>query len=87
MDGNDTLKGYGGARHPVGGNDNDTLYGMDGNDTLHGENGNDMLDGGAGDDTMIGGIGDDTFIVDSAADVVIEAANEGNDTVQNEREL
>ncbi|TFU06302.1 hypothetical protein EUV02_04700 [Polymorphobacter arshaanensis] len=41
----------------------------------------DTLDGGAGTDTLVGGLGDDTYKVDSAADVIIELAGEGNDTV------
>ena len=43
--------------------------------------GNDS-NGGAGADTMIGGAGNDTYVVDNAADVVTENANEGTDTVQ-----
>ncbi|WP_114950234.1 M10 family metallopeptidase C-terminal domain-containing protein, partial [Rhizobium phaseoli] len=43
---------------------------------------NDTLNGGAGADTLIGGVGDDTYIVDNAADVVTEAADEGVDTVR-----
>ncbi len=50
--------------------------------TLTGNAGNNILDGGLGNDTMIGGLGDDTYTVDSATDVVTEAATAGTDTVQ-----
>jgi len=58
------------------------IVGNSGNNTLTGMEGNDALDGGIGADTMAGGLGDDTYVVDNAADVVVEAANEGIDTVQ-----
>ncbi|MGM4905210.1 DUF4347 domain-containing protein [Tardiphaga sp. 866_E4_N2_1] len=58
------------------------LIGNAGNDTLVGNAGDDTLDGGAGTDTLIGGIGNDVYIVDTLADVVIENAGEGTDTVQ-----
>jgi Ca2+-binding RTX toxin-like protein len=60
-----------------------TITGNTAINTLDGGDGNDTLIGGAGADTMIGGIGNDTFIVDSATDVVVEAAGggAGNDTV------
>jgi Ca2+-binding RTX toxin-like protein len=60
----------------------DQLVGNNGNDTLLGGAGNDLLDGGANDDRMEGGAGDDSYGVNSALDVVVEAANGGTDTVQ-----
>ena len=48
---------------------------------LRGNSGNNRLDGGAGIDTLIGGAGNDTYIVDSTTDIIIEAENDGNDTV------
>jgi Ca2+-binding RTX toxin-like protein len=59
-----------------------SLTGTSGPDTLSGGSGNDSLDGKAGADTLIGRLGDDTYIVDNAADLVIEQANEGLDTIQ-----
>ena len=49
---------------------------------LTGGAGNDTLDGAAGVDTLVGGTGDDTYVVDVAADVITELANEGLDTVK-----
>ncbi|MBX3578903.1 MAG: hypothetical protein KF723_17025 [Rhizobiaceae bacterium] len=49
---------------------------------LTGNSGHNVLDGRGGADTMIGGGGNDTYIVDSAGDVVAEAANAGLDTVE-----
>jgi len=66
----------------TGGTANDALNGGDGNDTLIGGAGNDVLTGGAGNDAMVGGAGNDTFRVDSAGDLVTEAAGEGSDSVQ-----
>ncbi len=82
--GNGTFTGDGNSLDNVinGGGGADTLNGLDGNDTLNGGIGNDTLDGGAGNDAMTGGGGNDTYIVDSAADTVTEAANEGTDTVR-----
>ncbi|CAH0210317.1 calcium-binding protein [Roseomonas sp. CECT 9278] len=52
-----------------------------GADTLSGGAGADILDGGAGGDRMLGGADGDIYVVDSAADVVVEAANQGVDLV------
>jgi Ca2+-binding RTX toxin-like protein len=68
----DVLLGLGG---------NDTLNGGLGNDALDGGAGNDALDGGTGNDSMAGGAGNDSYVVESAGDIVTEAANEGTDTV------
>ncbi|WP_165322081.1 calcium-binding protein [Rhizorhabdus phycosphaerae] len=57
------------------------LVGLAGNDTLVGNGGSDTLDGGTGADSMIGGAGDDVFFLDSAADVAVEGANGGSDTI------
>ncbi|MFC7738414.1 cellulase family glycosylhydrolase, partial [Roseomonas sp. GCM10028921] len=59
----------------------DTIFGDAGNDTLEGGSGNDRLDGGVGANVMSGGAGDDTYEVNSLADIVVERAGEGVDTV------
>ncbi|WP_439594812.1 FG-GAP-like repeat-containing protein [Falsiroseomonas sp.] len=48
------------------------LFGLDGDDTLSGS---------LGEATLVGGTGNDTYRVDSAGDVVIELADEGEDRV------
>ena len=66
----------------LSGNANDnSMWGNTGNDTLIGGGGNDFLSSCGGADTLIGGTGSDVYVVYSANDVVIEAANEGIDTV------
>jgi Ca2+-binding RTX toxin-like protein len=57
------------------------LLAGDGNDTLNGGAGSDTLNGGNGADVMYGGTGNDTFTVQDVADMVIEFANEGYDSV------
>ncbi|MDX9676544.1 M10 family metallopeptidase C-terminal domain-containing protein [Pseudomonas zeae] len=60
----------------------DVLTGNALNNVLTGGAGSDTLDGGAGSDTLIGGTGDDIYIVDSRADTVIEATDEGRDVIR-----
>ncbi len=79
--GNDTVDGGDGKDNIWGGSGNDTLRGGLGDDALAGGTGNDVLDGGAGADSMNGGAGDDTFYIDDIADIVTEAAGQGNDSV------
>ncbi|MBD1857469.1 MULTISPECIES: DUF4347 domain-containing protein [Leptolyngbya] len=57
------------------------LVGNAGNNRLTGGAGNDRLDGSLGADTLIGGLGDDTYVVDNLADVIVEALNQGIDSV------
>jgi VCBS repeat-containing protein len=71
--GNDILNGFGSA---------DFLDGGDGDDVLNGGDGADVLIGGTGNDTMTGGLGDDIYRIDSAGDVIVEAANQGTDNIE-----
>jgi Ca2+-binding RTX toxin-like protein len=82
--GNNTIYGLGGDDTIAGGEGNDYLNGGDGNDSLTGDVGNDTLDGSGsstGSDTLRGEVGDDGYIVYNSADVIIENAGEGYDTV------
>lgn len=69
---------------------NDLVYGTDkdddistgkGNDIIIAKDGNDVLDGESGRDIMVGGKGNDTYYVDNKCDVVVEKADQGNDTI------
>ena len=81
--GSANLSGTGNAMNNliIGNSGNNRLLGGDGNDILYGLGGGDTLNGGAGADSMLGGLGNDTFTVENVADVVMEFAIEGYDTV------
>jgi len=83
--GNDTLFGREGDDTLIGDIGNDNLNGNEGADMLIGGLGNDTLDGDAGLDSLVGGLGNDTYVLDDINDVtedsIVEAANEGIDTV------
>ncbi|KQT53562.1 hypothetical protein ASG52_05450 [Methylobacterium sp. Leaf456] len=53
-----------------------------GNDRITGSVFDDYLDGWGGADRLYGGAGNDTYIIDNVGDRVIEAANNGIDTIQ-----
>ena len=80
--GNNYITGNTLANTLDGGDGDDTLDGGQMNDTLIGGAGNDSLIGGGGTDSMIGGTGDDTYVVDTTADVIVELAGGGTDTVR-----
>ena len=89
--GNNTLTGGAGRDYITGGAGNDTLLagaGADtldggvGDDALNGGDGNDLLIGGAGFDHLTGGLGDDFYRLSDTQDTIVEAVNEGYDTVQ-----
>lgn len=65
----------------TGNSNNNTLTGNAANNTLTGGQGNDQLNGGVGVDTLIGGLGNDSYTVDNIADVCVESAGEGVDTL------
>jgi Ca2+-binding RTX toxin-like protein len=64
---------------------NDLLTGTSVDDRISGGAGDDQLDGGSGSDRLIGGEGNDTYrltTADDATDEIIEAENQGIDTVE-----
>ncbi|MBK9237811.1 MAG: M10 family metallopeptidase C-terminal domain-containing protein [Rhodoferax sp.] len=70
--GTSASEGFGGTEF------DDQMFGLGGNDTLTALGGDDYIDGGSGSDTLIGGMGNDTYVVDSASDVIVEAAGAGS---------
>ncbi|MFO1068839.1 MAG: hypothetical protein U1E14_09970 [Geminicoccaceae bacterium] len=66
----------------VGNAGDNRLDGSNGSDTLEGEGGNDVLIGGTAVDRLVGGTGNDLYVVDTINDVVVEAIDEGFDTVR-----
>ena len=56
-------------------------YGNSEDNVITGNSGNNLINGEAGADLMIGGAGNDTYFVDNTADVVVEHANEGTDSI------
>ncbi|HKX89087.1 MAG TPA: calcium-binding protein, partial [Sphingopyxis sp.] len=50
--------------------------------TLVGNDGDNRIEGSTGNDTFVGGLGDDTYVARSSGDSIVEAAGEGNDTVE-----
>jgi Ca2+-binding RTX toxin-like protein len=82
--GRDAADAFGNALGNVlTGNDSDNeMHAGEGADRLVGGGGADRLHGGADADQMLGGAGDDTYFVTETGDRVIEAADEGHDTVE-----
>lgn len=80
--GNDKLHGNRGSDLLTGGEGNDTLDAGEGADTLYGGEGNDLMSGGADADVMEGGAGNDSYIVQDAGDIVVEAEQEGTDSIK-----
>ena len=75
-------QGNGLIENATGGAGNDTLLGNQAANTLVGNGGNDLLDGGTGADLMVGGLGNDRYKVDNAGDVIVELAEQGEDSVE-----
>ena len=80
--GSDVIRGSARPEVIYGGDGNDILFGGAGDDVIYGGAGDDYIDGGIGADLMKGGPGNDTYIVDDPGDVVVEAADDGIDTVK-----
>ncbi len=62
-------------------------FGNSEDNTIIGNSGSNTLDGRGGQNELRGGDGDDTYIVNDSDDLVIEANNEGLDTVQSRSTL
>jgi Ca2+-binding RTX toxin-like protein len=66
----------------VGNDLGNKLTGNAARNEITGGAGNDLLDGKNGGDLLTGGSGDDAYVIYSNKDVVVEAADGGNDTVR-----
>lgn len=64
----------------TGNDQNNVLVGNDAANILSGLIGNDTLMGQGGNDTLVGGLGDDIYWID-LGDSLVEAANQGTDTI------
>jgi Ca2+-binding RTX toxin-like protein len=83
LDGNDRLFGGSGRDTLTGGNNNDYLNGGAGINLLVGGEGNDTLDGNgyiSTSNTFQGGRGDDVYGIYDTNTVIVENADEGNDS-------
>jgi len=80
--GNDSLSGTSGPDTISGLAGDDSLSGGGGSDSLNGGAGDDTLYGGSGNDTMDGGAGNDYYEINGSADVIVEAAGGGTDSVR-----
>lgn len=78
----DTVYGSVGHDELLGWYGDDWLDGYRGDDTVFGGDGKDTLIGGQGLDTLAGGAGDDVYL-NPNSDIVLEAAGEGVDRVEN----
>ncbi|WP_085316048.1 Ig-like domain-containing protein [Derxia lacustris] len=65
-----------------GGAGNDSLAAESGATLVLGLDGNDSLIGNGGDDTLEGGSGDDVYFIDNSAEHIVEAADDGIDSVR-----
>ncbi|NJL22788.1 MAG: calcium-binding protein [Leptolyngbyaceae cyanobacterium SM1_3_5] len=63
------------------GNQDINATGNEANNTLIGNRGSNRLDGGRGRDLLQGGLGNDSYGVDNTGDRVVEAPDEGDDTI------
>lgn len=80
-DGNDYIAGNDVSNVLVGGKGSDHIFGGAGTDTLFGGEGDDELMGGEAADSLHGGAGDDTYFISGPDDVIVELADEGNDSI------
>ncbi|HEY8382762.1 MAG TPA: calcium-binding protein [Microvirga sp.] len=76
-----TMDSLSDIEHLIGTSLADTMVGSVGDEIFEGGAGDDLLDGGIGSDSLMGGAGNDTYVAD-AADILIEEAGGGTDTVR-----